>query len=58
MKKSVKGTFLDSEVTYTLIEKKEVEVRLTLGTHQQGLYVLSNQEKITINSYPSWYQDF
>ena len=26
IKKSVKGTFLDSEVTYTLIEKKEVEV--------------------------------
>ena len=26
IKKSVKGTFLDSEVTYTLIEKQEVEV--------------------------------
>lgn len=26
VKNSVKGTFLDSEVTYTLIEKKEVEV--------------------------------
>ena len=26
IKNSVKGTFLDSEVTYTLIEKKEVEV--------------------------------
>ena len=26
IKKSVKGTFLDSEVTYTVIEKKEVEV--------------------------------
>ena len=29
IKNSVKGTFLDSEVTYTLIEKKEVEVELT-----------------------------
>lgn len=29
IKNAVKGTFLDNEVTYTLIEKKEVEVEIT-----------------------------
>lgn len=51
VKSAVKGTFLDSEVTYTLIEKKEVEVEKIVGVENTNNNLTEEEESNnTINT--------
>ena len=51
VKSAVKGTFLDSEVTYTLIEKKEVEVEKIVGVENATNNLTEEEESNnTINT--------